>query len=123
MPAIRRSVISQAVAASASSTTTIAAVSRRPSAAGAVTGSTRQGEVPPEAHLGAVFDAERVKMRASLRLTHRYLTVRDPGRGRWIELRGQPRRRSVLLSGGDQLGDREAALIPHGQHSGAAFDG
>src|SRR6516162_243533 len=112
MPAIRRSVISQAVDASASSTTTMAAASRRRSAAGAVTGSARQGEVPPETHLGAVFDAEHVKMGASLRLTHRYLAVRDPSRGRWIELRGQPCRRSVLLSGGDQLGDREAALIP-----------
>src|SRR6516162_4221357 len=109
MPAIRRSVISQAVAASASRTTTIAAVSRRRSAAGAVTGSTRQGEVPPETHLRAVFDAERVKMRASLRLTHRYLAVRESGRGLWTELRGQPRRRSVLHSGGDQLRDREAA--------------
>src|SRR5262245_17791505 len=112
MPAIRRSVISQAVAASASSTTTIAAASRRRSAAGAVTGSTRQVEVPPGTHLGAVFDAEHVKMRAGLRLTQRYLAVREPSRGRWIELPGQPRRRSVLHSGGDQLRDPEAAQIP-----------
>src|SRR5262245_6768713 len=123
MPAIRRSVISQAVAASASSTTTIAAASRRRSAAGAATGSTRQGEVRPETHLGAEFDAEHVKMRASLRLTHRYLAVREPSRGRWIELGGQTRRRSIVHSAGNQLRDPEAALIPDGQHAGTAFGG
>src|ERR1700756_2013464 len=139
MPTIRTSVISQAIAATASTATIAATSSRRSTANGAAgsalrgdgpalpgdaTESTLPGEVRPETRLGPPVHAERLKIRASVRLAERYLAVREPGRGHWMEVRGpQLHRRPVLPSVGDQVRDPEAALVSHGQLAVAAFGG